>query len=236
MMIFKGWQKTSLIEYPGKISTVLFTGGCNFRCPFCYNRDLVLNPGKLPDIPEKDVMDFLNEKRNLYQAVMVTGGEPTMQKDLPDFFAKVKGLGLLAGLETNGTNPGALKEILDKRILDFIAMDVKAPLFWEKYSRAAGLKDNKLFENVKNSVKIITGSEIDYEFRTTIVPGLHKEKDISDIALQLKGARKLVLQQFIPNNTLDGDLAKVEPYPAEALFRMKELAGKYVKHVEIRNV
>ena len=235
-MIFKGWQKTSLIEYPGKISTVLFTGGCNFRCPFCYNRDLVVNPEKLPDIRENDVLDFLNEKRNLYQAVMVTGGEPTMQSSLPEFFGKVKGLGLLAGLETNGTNPAMLKEIVDKRIVDFIAMDIKAPLVWEKYGRAAGIKDRELLENVKKSVKIIMGSGIDYEFRTTVVPGLHTEKDIADIARQLKGVRKLVLQQFIPKNTLDVNLAKAEPYPAEALFRMKRLAEKYVKSVEIRNV
>jgi pyruvate formate lyase activating enzyme len=238
-MQFRGWQKTSLIEYPGKISTVLFTGSCNFKCPFCYNRDLVLNPGKLPVINESAVLEYLVDNRGLYHAVIVTGGEPTLQKGLPEFFSKVRDLDFLVGLETNGTNPVLLRKLIRKKLVDFVSLDVKAPLVWEKYKKAAGMSDKRLFENVLKSVKILLGSDgshIDYEFRTTVVPKIHKEEDIVEIGKQIKGAKKYVLQQFLPKNTVDEKFSEIEPLKPEKLLRMRKKILKLVKACEIRNI
>jgi len=229
-MHFKGWEKTSLIEYPGKISTVLFTGGCNFRCPFCYNRNLVLSPGELPNISEEEVLEYLRENRRLYQAVIVTGGEPTLSQDLPGFFSKVKKLGLLAGLETNGTNPGMLETLLKSGAVDFVGLDVKAPLTFEKYRNVAAITDRKLFENVKKSLGILMKSGKDYELRTTVIPGFHREKDIISIATELKGAKKYVLQKFIPRNTLDEKFEKARPYSSN---EMLELIKKIENNFEL---
>ena len=153
-MFFKGWQKTSLIEYPGRICTVLFTGGCNFRCPYCYNRKLVLGYREMPDIESEEVINFLKYNPNLYQAVMVTGGEPTLNLELSEFFRKVKELPLSCGLESNGSNPDLLKSLLDHELIDFAAMDIKAPLTIEKYSRASGVRSSRLLARVERSIEL----------------------------------------------------------------------------------
>jgi pyruvate formate lyase activating enzyme len=235
-MKFRGWQKTSLIEYPGKISTVLFTGSCNFRCPFCYNRELVLHPRKLPSIGEPEVMGYLRENRHLYHAVMVTGGEPTLHKGLPLFLAKVSKLGLLAGLETNGTDPVMLNKLIKGKLVDFVAMDIKAPLVWERYRRAAGISDRKLFEKVKRSVRMLLGSGLDHEFRTTVVPGIHTEEDIIKISNEIKGARRYVLQQFLPKNTIDESMSGLVPIGSRELHAMRKRAKKNVAACEVRNL
>ncbi len=236
-MIFRGWQKTSLIEYPGKVSTVLFAGGCNFRCPFCYNSDLVKKPGSLGKIEEDEVLSLLSRRRKLYQAVVITGGEPTMDKGLPAFMRKVKGMGFLVELETNGTNPGMLKGIIEEGLADYVAMDVKAPLTWEKYSAAACIKDRKLLENVKESLDIIISSGIDHEFRTTVVPGIHTEEDIREIADQLKGARLYALQQFTPRETtIEGKMSALRPYPDSFILEVAKKIGTTGLSVEARNL
>ncbi len=235
-MKFGGWQKTSLIEYPGKVSTVLFTTGCNFKCPFCYNSDLVFCTDKIQQIDEKDVLDTLSKRAKLYQAVIVTGGEPTMQNDLPGFFEEVKKLGLLTGLETNGTNPRMLKDLIESGLVDYVAMDIKAPLTWKKYSKAAGIKDKALIDNVKESVKIIMGSETDYEFRTTVVPKLHTEDDILSIAASIKGAKRYVLQQFTPKDTMiDAKLSGKNLFSCKQLNKIKAKMEGNFGECEIRN-
>lgn len=236
-MRFRGWQKTSLIEYPGKISTVLFTGKCNFRCPFCYNRDVVLESKRTQDIGEKDVLDYLSERKKLYQAVIVTGGEPTMHRDLPEFFRSVKSLGFLTGLETNGTNVAILRKLIDEKLVDYVAMDVKAPLSWEKYSRVACIGDRNLFESVLESVKLLMDSKVDYEFRTTVVPGLHTEEDIIELAGQIKGAKMYALQQFTPKDTtLDPEFTELKPYPDSFLTDLKDKISKNFGRCEVRNI
>ena len=238
-MEFKGWRKTSLIEYPGKISSVLFTGSCNFRCPFCYNRDLVLNPGKLPAISESAVLGYLKKNIPLYHAVMVTGGEPSMHRGLPGFLLKVKRLGLLTGLETNGTRHDVIERLAKKELLDFVAMDIKAPLDWESYRKAAGISDRKLFEGVRRSVKALLGpigSRIDYEFRTTVVPGIHTEEDIAKISRQIRGAKRYVLQQFIPQNTIDEKIMGTTPFTAKKLSELRKKVKRNVLACEVRNV
>ena len=236
-MIFRGWMKTSLIEYPGKVATVLFARGCNFRCPFCYNRDLVLNPDKLVPTDEGTVLGYLEENRHLYRAVVVTGGEPTMDPGLPAFFSAVKKLGMLAGLETNGTNPGMLELMFKDGLLDFVAMDLKAPLDWDRYSRAAGITDKKLFESVTKSVEFLLRSGKDYEFRTTVVPGLHNEADILDLASEIRGAKKYALQAFIPGDAhVSPAYGKMHKTPAAGLERIGKQISGFFGAFEIRNV
>ncbi len=235
-MKFKGWQKTSLIEYPGKVSTVLFSGGCNFRCPFCYNRDLVLAPDGILDIESSLVLSFLQNNKNLYQAVIVTGGEPTRHEELPAFFSKIKELELLTGLETNGTNPRMLELLMSDRLVDFIGLDLKAPPVFEKYALAAGIMDEKLLENVLESVKLLMASDLEYELRCTVVPGIHEEEDLLKLADFLEGARKLVLQQFIPGHTLAAPFETKRPFPRETLLKWQEKIKDKFESCELRNI
>ena len=228
-MTFKGWRKTSLIEYPGKISTVLFTGGCNLRCPFCYNVQLVLHPEELPDISEDEVLGYMQENRPLYQALVVTGGEPTLHEELPRFLGKTKEAGLAVCVETNGTNPDMLRELVDGATVDYVAMDVKTKLEPAAYAEAAGLAGPALYEKVLQSVELLeSGSGIDYELRLTVVPGLHSEDDVLTLAEQLNGAKRLILQQFVPGETLVAEVGKRKPHPPGFLEGLKEKVQPHV--------
>ncbi|MCK5007375.1 MAG: anaerobic ribonucleoside-triphosphate reductase activating protein, partial [Spirochaetales bacterium] len=169
-MTFKGWQKTSLIEYPGKVATVLFTGGCNFRCPFCYNADLVQRPQELADLPGETVLEYLRTNRGLYQALVISGGEPTLNAETPEFLAEVKALDLCTGLETNGTNPDMIAGLLKEDLVDYIAMDVKAPLTWEAYRRAAGLNEGNRgwIEKIRATLELLKTAKAEIELRCTL--------------------------------------------------------------------
>lgn len=235
-MELKGFIKTSLIEYPGKIVSVAFVGGCNFRCPFCQNPDLVLNSQSLPSISEKEIIDHLLFKRKWLDGLVITGGEPMLEEDLPNFLSKIKKEGFLVEIETNGTNPGMLRDLVGRSLVDYLALDIKAPLEWEKYRKVAGIVDEKLLEKVKKSVKILSRSNIDYELRTTVVPGLVDQDDVISIARGAEGIRKYVLQQFVPMVTLDKQYGKIEPYSKDKLEEMKEKIADYVESCEIRGV
>ena len=235
-MTFKGWQKTSLIEYPGKVASVLFTGGCNFRCPYCYNPELVLRPESLPDLGAPEVLSYLRENRELYQAVVVSGGEPTLHPRLPEFLARVKQLGLLVGLETNGSNPRLLEDLIASRGLDFIGLDVKAPLLWESYRRAAGIKDKGLLEAVRESVALLKSGGVEAELRTTVVPGLHAEGDILCLAGQIAGAKRFAVQQFLPGKTLRAEFSALRPYPPATLADWYERIRGLFPSCELRNL
>jgi len=235
-MIFRGWQKTSLIEYPDKIATVLFCGGCNFRCPFCYNPELVLKPELLSELSDEMVFVFLNENRSLYQAVVLTGGEPTMDPTLPDFLVRVKKLGLLTGLETNGTNPQMLRSLIELRSIDFVALDIKAPMDWPSYRKACRLDAEELFEAVRQSLEILLGSDLNYEVRTTVVPPIHSRNDILRMGEQLKGATRYVLQQFIPDRCLEQSYRSIVPYSRDNFIEWQKELGQYVGQCDIRTV
>jgi pyruvate formate lyase activating enzyme len=237
-LTFKGWQKTSLIEFPGKIATVLFTGGCNFRCPFCYNGCLVQRPEELEDLPEESVLDFLKENAGLYQAVVVTGGEPTLEPQLPEFLRRVKALGLSTGLETNGTNPSMTARLLDQDLVDYIAIDVKAPLDWEAYGRAAGLPGGawELLEGVKQTLETLRNAAVQIELRCTAVPGLHEPEDILRLADQLKGFPTFVLQQFVPQRSLDPGLRNRAPFDEEVLGRLHRRIEGFFLRCEVRGI
>jgi len=202
-MFFRGWQKQSLIEWPGNVSTVVFMSGCNFSCPWCYNRDLVLNSEHLPKIFEEEVLEYLNKNKDFLDALVVTGGEPTLcsnSGDLLLFFEKIKRAGFLVGMETNGTHPKFIEKLLKNKLIDYLAMDIKAPLNHEKYNQLAGVEID--LDNIKKSINLIKGSDIDYEFRTTVVTGLLTVDDIREIAREIKGARRYVLQKFRSENSL----------------------------------
>ena len=230
-MQIKGLVKTSIVDYPGRIATVVFVGGCNFRCPYCYNADLVLRPESLPDIEVGEVLRLLAERRGFVDGVVITGGEPTLQADL-DLFREVKALGFAVKLDTNGYHPHSLHRLLQEGLLDYVAMDVKGPL--EKYSLAAGRRVNT--RRIEDSIQLVLSSEIEHEFRTTVVPGMVAVKDVDAIAQSIAGARRYFLQQFRPSLTLAPQFTMMDPYPATVLEKMADAARKWVANVSIRGI
>ncbi len=206
-MLLGGYQKLTLIDYPGKIATTIFTVGCNFRCPFCHNPELVKHGTwnmEQGTMMEKEFFAFLKKRRGQLEGVCITGGEPTIQPDLIPFIKKIKKLGFLVKLDSNGTRPDVLKKIIDGKLVDFIAMDIKNTL--KKYAKTCESKVD--IERIKLSVDLIRNSGIDYEFRTTAVPGLHEEKDFEEIAKWLKGAKAYYLQEYRETKILDPRLKK----------------------------
>ncbi len=201
-MQIKGYIGTSLVDYPGNIASVVFTGGCNFRCPFCYNVDLVLHPNDIPDIAEDEIFNSLKERRGFIDGLVITGGEPTLQKDLPDFIRQVKDLGLVVKLDTNGSHPRMLERILRERLVDFVAMDYKAPL--GQYDELTGVDVD--VEAIRLSAELLKSSYVDYEFRTTIHPSLIHPDDILQIAREIRGAKAYIVQPFYLTNCLDPTL------------------------------
>jgi pyruvate formate lyase activating enzyme len=203
-----GLQKQSLIEYPGRISAVVFLGGCNLRCQFCYVPHLVLPEEieKQKEISQKEFFSFLKERKNFLEAVAISGGEPTINKELPDFIRKIKKLGYLVELETNGTNPKMVKYLIERKLVDYVAIDIKHRLdSFEKYKEITGwVLTKEMFENIKKSVKILISSKVDYEFRTTIMKEFHKKDDILEICREIQGAKVYYLQNYQKNHTISG--------------------------------
>jgi pyruvate formate lyase activating enzyme len=237
-LTFKGWQKTSLIEYPGKIATVLFTGGCNFRCPFCYNADLVQRPQELADLPGETVLEYLRTNRGLYQALVISGGEPTLNAETPEFLAEVKALDLCTGLETNGTNPDMIAGLLKEDLVDYIAMDVKAPLTWEAYRRAAGLNEGNQgwIEKIRATLELLKMTKTEIELRCTLVPKIHNREDLLNLARQLQGHRRFVLQQFVPERALDPLYRDEAPFNAETLRELRSQIADLFGSCEVRGI
>lgn len=231
-MIIRGIQKTSLIDFPGKIATTLFLDGCNFRCGYCYNVDLVLCSKKLENYREEEILEFLKSRKGFIDGVCLTGGEPCLHADLKEFIAKIKSLGLLVKLDTNGANPEALKELIQAKLIDYIAMDIKAPL--EKYENVVKRKIDP--KKIQQSIDLIKGSGIEYEFRTTVVPSLFSKEDILAIGRWIKGSKRYFIQQFRPEKTLDKEFQKEKPYSIEQLKELTELVKPFFEKVEIRGV
>ena len=224
----KGLQKTSLIDYSPYTSCVVFLAGCDFRCPFCQNPDLVLNPEKLDTIKKEDFFEFLKKRKKWLDGACITGGEPTLYKELPEFIKQIKDLGYKLKLDTNGNNPDMLKELV--KLADYVAMDIKSSL--EKYDESAGVKVD--IEKIKKSVEIIKNSGIDWEFRMTVVPALHSQEDFEKIGKWLKGAKRFFLQQFSNKICLDKSFEKITPFSKEDLEEFKVILSKYISKVEAR--
>lgn len=188
-MLISGWMKTSMVDYPGKLASVVFTQGCNMKCFYCHNKDLI-HPGETSKVDEGKIFGWLLKRKSFVEAVVVTGGEPSLQKDLPDFLQKIKNMGLSTKLDTNGTRPAVLEMLIYKGLLDYIAMDIKAPL--EKYQEICGesFADNC----IKESISIIKNSLVSHEFRTTLAPGINRE-DIKGIIKELDVTSNYYLQK-----------------------------------------
>ena len=232
-MDIRGFIETSFLDWDGKVAAVIFLPYCNFKCPFCSNGILITDPGSLPAISLAKIEDFIKLRHDFIDGVVITGGEPTIHAWLPDLIKKIKALGVLVKLDTNGSNPNHLSTLLANHLVDYIAMDLKAPLH-SRYHEAAGVKVE--LGKIKESIGIIMASGIDYEFRTTVVPTFLDEADIEEMAKEIKGAKKFVLQQFVPEHTLDEKLRIIAPYPKEKLLAMIEIAKKYVPNTIVRGV
>lgn len=230
-MIFGGLQKLTLIDYPGRLAATVFTVGCNFLCPYCHNPELV-DAKKIkgqPRISEQEILDFLATRQGLLEGVCITGGEPTLFAGLPDFIKKIKAMGFLVKLDSNGSNPQMLEKLLAENLVDFIAMDIKAPL--EKYKKIVGEKVN--LEDIQRSTELVRSAP-DYEFRTTVLPALHSKKDILSIGRWLQGAKKYYLQQFQPTKTLDPAFLNAKPFAWEKIAQLRGLLEIFFDKVEIR--
>lgn len=234
-MLISGIQKFTLIDFPGKTACVVFTPGCNFRCGFCHNAEFVL-PEKIKQIEksfisEEVFFNFIKKRKNLLDGVVITGGEPTIMPDLVDFIEKIKQFNLLVKLDTNGSNAGILKELINKNLLDYIAMDIKTSL--ENYPKlvGAGVK----MEDVEENIKFIIQSKVPYEFRSTILKEIHPPEVLEKMAELVKGANKLFLQTFRPQNTLDPIFGKYNSFSKKEMKRIaEEVFSPYVKKVETR--
>lgn len=197
-MLIGGFQKFSLIDYPNKISAVIFTQGCNFKCPFCHNPELVLASRFAKPIPEKDVLDFLLTRIGKIDGVVITGGEPTLQKSLISFLTQIKDMGYAIKLDTNGAHPYIIQILIDLQLIDYIAMDIKAPM--QKYELLTNTQINTM--DIRDSIALIMSSSINYEFRTTFVPSLLTEQDMEQIGTLIHGAKKFTRQEFVPSKKI----------------------------------
>ncbi|MBX5326593.1 MAG: anaerobic ribonucleoside-triphosphate reductase activating protein [Candidatus Bathyarchaeia archaeon] len=224
-MKFSGIQKTSLLDFPERVATVLFVPDCNLRCPFCHNWRIVVDP-KPPFLTEETVLGILENRRKYVDAVVVTGGEPTFHKDLSRFLRKLKARNFVVKLDTNGFYPQVLEECLGN--VDYVAMDVKTSL--EKYGRL-GAKETA---NLLRSIEMVKSGKVQYELRATVVPSFVDAEDIAKIGELVKGAKTFVFQQFIPDDTLDKSLKSLKPYTPETITKFADVMKDYVENVVLR--
>jgi len=225
-----GLNKTTLLDYPGHVAATLFTGGCNFRCPYCHNSTLILHPDEEQQIPEEEIFTFLRKRQGILEGVCITGGEPTLQPDLKKFIRQIKNLGYLVKLDTNGYRPEVVRELLDACLLDYIAMDVKAAK--SGYEPAAGVKLDA--SRLEESMELIRSSGVDYEFRTTVVKGLHRLADFEEIGRWLAGCRAYYLQSYREDENV---LQKgYDAFSREELEDFARAAEKNIDKVALRGV
>lgn len=224
-----GLQRLSLVDFPQKLSAIVFTVGCNFRCPFCHNPELVV--GGHQEIPETEFFDFLSQRTHQLEGVVITGGEPTLHRDLPEFIQRIRALGYAIKLDTNGMSPEMLQQLIDKNLLDYVAMDIKHVL--KQYPIATGLQQFDL-HNIQRSIAILLRNHVDYEFRTTVIQGLHNPEDIVTMAKEIQGARRYIVQEFIPKKTLDPHFSAKLPFERATLESLTPEVLRYVQTFEIR--
>ncbi len=226
-MLFGGIQKLTLLDFPGNVACILFTPGCNFRCPFCHNSSLVKS--SQPQLTEEEILSFLKKRQGILEGVCITGGEPLIHPDLPEFIRKVKELGYKVKLDTNGSFPLRLKALMDDNLLDYVAMDVKNS--FHKYPLTTGV-DNINTQAIEESIAILLNSTIPYEFRTTVTNELHTAEDIKSIAALIKGADKYFIQNFVDS----GDILEegMHPVAQNEIEKMAKIAQNIVPNTKIR--
>lgn len=230
-MQIHGLNKTTLLDFPQHVAATVFTGGCNFRCPFCHNKDLVLNPDSQPRIREEEVFRFLEKRKGILTGVCITGGEPALQPGLVDFMLRIKELGFLVKLDTNGSMPDVVKRAVKMEAVDYVAMDLKSCR--EEYAQAAGIPDLDL-KLIQETVAFLMEEIVQYEFRTTVVKELHSRKALEDIARWIRGCRAYYLQAYAdsPGVIRPG----FHSYSKEELEELAQLARQYVPNTAVRGI
>lgn len=228
-MEIHGFIKTTLLDYPGHLAATIFTGKCNFRCPFCHNKDLVLHSKSLPFLDSKEILCYLKRRTGILDGVCITGGEPTLQPDLEEFIREIKELGFLVKLDTNGYRPLILESLIKQNLIDYVAMDIKNS--FSKYSITCGISDINIGQ-IKSSIQILLQNQIPYEFRTTISKELHSAQDIIEIGHMLQGAQAYFLQNYkdSPNVISQG----FTPCNPETILRYLELLKPFIPNVKER--
>ncbi|PLX92097.1 MAG: anaerobic ribonucleoside-triphosphate reductase activating protein [Desulfuromonas sp.] len=230
-MAIKGFQGTSLVDYPGKMAALIFFGGCNLTCPFCHNPALVIAPQELPDMPYELLLEELETRRGFIDGVVITGGEPTLAKELPDLLRQLRRLNLQIKLDTNGLLPDTLSELINEKLLDLVALDLKtAPHRYNELHSTPIATDL-----LKQSIALLKGQKsCQVEFRTTCVPGLIGEKEIHLLGTSLSGAKEWSLQQYAPGHALDPAWKELRPYSSADLYQLARIAGTYVPTIHWR--
>lgn len=237
-MVISGLQKTTLLDYPGHIACTIFFGNCNLRCPFCHNMELVLNPEHFPTFTIDSILEFLRERKGKLNGVAVTGGEPLLNKDIGDLLRPIKELGYSIKLDTNGFFPEMIEKLIDEKLVDMFAMDIKAG--WTNYLKVAGIdlehsgEPANWQEKVKKSISLLMNKASDYEFRTTCVKGLHTESDFFEIKDMIKGAKKYFLQDY--KAAPDMEDLPFKPFSRNELEHFKDIVKDSVEFVDIRGV
>ncbi|MFA4880569.1 MAG: anaerobic ribonucleoside-triphosphate reductase activating protein [Candidatus Doudnabacteria bacterium] len=233
-MQIRGFQKFSLLDYPGKIAAIIFTSGCTLRCAFCYNPELVREDSSLPVFTETEVLKFLGKRKGKLEALVITGGEPTLQADLPRFISRVKDLGYLIKLDTNGSDPVMLKKLIQEKFVDYAAMDLKTS--WQDYPKVQPAVE---LARIKESAAFLLRAKkpdgFHYEFRTTLFPPLVRKDNLEEMVKVIAGAEKYALQQYQPLKTLAPDPER-KVYRESVIRNFQKIAEKYVKKVEIRGI
>ena len=227
-----GLQNLTLIDYPGRLAATIFLCGCNFRCPWCYSSELVLSEKikNQPKISQKDFFQFLKERKGLIESVVLCGGEPMVSGGLVTLIKKIKKMGFLVKLDTNGSNPKILKELIDKKLVDYVAMDIKGPK--ETYHKFTGVKTN--VKKIQKSIDILKKGKVDYEFRSTIIPTLHQKEDVVAMAKWIKGAKKYYLQNFRAEKTINPKFKKIKPYPEDYMLDILKTIAPFFAICQIR--
>jgi pyruvate formate lyase activating enzyme len=227
-MLIAGFEKNTLLDYPGKVASIIFTYGCNLRCPYCHNPELVIHPCQKENLYSEDyILDYLKHREGLIDALVITGGEPTLQSDLIPFIKRVKELGILVKLDTNGILDDIVEDIIKQDIVDYWAMDIKYPT---EYFNEYGL-DSK---SIEKSIEMIMNSGKEYEFRTTYVKGIHSIEDAKSIGKMIKGAQNYYIQNFRKGKTIDPKLNESNSFTEKELEEIKKVISPYVKKVKIR--
>jgi len=234
-MDIKGFIDVSLSDWDGKVSSVIFLPGCNFRCPFCYNTKLVLQPEAMPTTTLLQVEDYLEGNRKWIDGVVITGGEPTIHNDLPSLCEKLRKMRLYVKVDTNGTNPTMIRKLVDGQLVDYVALDVKAPLTEEEYSRATGIKAASCMGRIRDTMHYLLEDNVDYEFRTTLVPTLHQTESVDRICQAIKGCKKYMLQNFKSEvDTVDPKFKTLQPFSAAQMEAFLQAAKKTVPNARLR--
>ncbi len=228
-MIFGGLEKITLVDYPGKVACVVYTIGCNFHCPYCHNPELVDETVET-HITEDEFFAFLDSRKKVLDGVVITGGEPTIHDDLPRVIKKIKDKGFLVKLDSNGTRPDMLRFLMGDGLIDYIAMDIKSP--FDMYEQTVARPVN--VDAIKESVKLLMGSSVEYEFRTTVVKGILSKEDILQIGKEIRGAKRYFLQKFIPIKILNSQLKRRVSYSDDELAEFQTILNNYVEYCAIR--